>query len=108
MGMDQSPLQVKQWLHRLELDEVYWHGLQKFSTNPAVRNMATKNLAEIKQSKQGLQAYLNELKNRSPNAILSPAPDPPALAASCGLDRNTRETIETYLQAHEGDNYPPP
>jgi hypothetical protein len=107
MSMDQSPLQIKQWLHHLEMDEIYWRGLQKYSTTQAVRDMATRNLAEIRQSKQALQAYLKEPKNKLTNVMLSPIPDNPALVASVDLDRNIRETIETYLQAHEGDNYPP-
>jgi hypothetical protein len=108
MSMDQSPLQIKQWLHHLEIDEIYWQGLQKYSTTQAVRDMATRNLAEIKQRKDELRAAIKQPNNRSPNSALSPTSDPPALAAAVELDRNTRETIETYLQAHEGDNYPPP
>ena len=108
MRIEKSPLQIKQWLHHLEMDEIYWQRLQKYSTTQAVRDMATRNLAEIRQSKQALQAYLKEPKNKLTNAVLTPIPDNPALMTSVDFDRNTRETIETYLQAHEGDNYPPP
>jgi hypothetical protein len=101
MSMDKTPLQIKQSLARLEMDEIYWHGLQKYSTNQAVWDIATRNLAEIKRSKHELQTYLKEPKYLSTNAMLSPIPDNPALAAYFDPDRNTRETINVYLQAHK-------
>jgi hypothetical protein len=50
--------EIKQMLHRLEIDEIYWRGLQQLSTNPAVKSMATTNLDGIRQNKNKLRPYL--------------------------------------------------
>jgi hypothetical protein len=102
--MEKTPLQIKQLLHRLELDEIYWCGLQRYSRNRVVQDMATRNLAEIKRRKDALQVSVKEPKNLSTNGALNPTHNKPTVFE---LDRNTRETIETYLQAHYGDDYRP-
>jgi hypothetical protein len=102
--MAKTPLELKQSLHRLEIDEIYWRGLQQYSANRAVQGMAARNLAEIKRSKVALQAALKEPKNLAPNSTRTPTHDNPTVY---DLDRSTQETINVYLQAHEGHDYRP-
>jgi hypothetical protein len=102
--MAKTPLELKQSLRRLEIDEIYWRGLQQCSATQAVRGMAARNLAEIKRSKAALQASLKAPKNLAPNGPRSPTHDN---ATVYDLDSNTQETITVYLQAHEGHDYRP-
>jgi hypothetical protein len=99
LSIDKTLSQIKQSLHHLEIDDIYWHGLQKYSANRAVQDLAARNLAEIKQRKEQLQAYLKDLKNLATNTTISPTHDNPI---GFEIDGYTRETIRVYLQAHEG------
>jgi hypothetical protein len=107
MHIDRTPSQIKQMLHHLELDAIYWRGLQQYSTNPAIQSMATTNLANTMQSKDKLLASLKRPKNLFTSAASGPTYGKPMLTASFDGDRKMRETIESYLQAHKGDDYRP-
>jgi hypothetical protein len=68
MNIDKTPLQLKQMLQRLELDEIYWQGLQQYSAHPVVQSIATTNLTEIRRRKDELQSHLKRLQNKAANA----------------------------------------
>jgi hypothetical protein len=107
MTADKTPSQLKQMLYRLEMDEIYWQGLQQYSTNPAVQSMATTNLADIRQRKDELLQALKRPQKVAAKVVPGFMHGQRALDASFGRYRNPSETSNVHLQPHEGNNLPP-
>jgi hypothetical protein len=103
MSAYKSPSQIKQLLHRLKMDEIYWQGLQQYTTNPAIRSMATKNLATIRLSRDELQQAAKRPPNLTANGVPGFIHRTGTLDRSFGRDRNMSEV----MKAHEGDEYSP-